>query len=92
MPFELRQLRHVLALAEHGSFARAAVDDGLMTEDEVQAMRDAVALGIEAVTRAVVDPAIAPKPSVSRRPRSRPSSPPNGAARPSPLASRCRQC
>lgn len=41
-------------------FARAAVDDGLMTEDEVQAMRDAVALGIEAVTRAVVDPAIAP--------------------------------
>ena len=25
MPFELRQLRHLLALAEHGSFARAAV-------------------------------------------------------------------
>lgn len=41
-------------------FARAAIDNALMTEDEVTKMREAVAHTIEHATRAAVDPAIAP--------------------------------
>lgn len=41
-------------------FANAAMADGLMTQGEVDAMRDQIAQNIEAITRAVVNPSIAP--------------------------------
>lgn len=41
-------------------FALAAIENGLMSDAEVAEMREAVAQSIEAVTRAAVDPAIAP--------------------------------
>jgi 2-oxoisovalerate dehydrogenase E1 component len=41
-------------------FANAAMADGLMTQSDIEAMRDQIAQNIEAITRAVVNPSIAP--------------------------------